>query len=217
MRAGVSGQIRTVFSRDGDDVTLTCLNMVNPDCSSTEWLFSYNGSAIVELVTDGKISVENRERADRLSLGSDCSLNINKVRPQDAGDYTCRQSLSGDRLYGTDARVFLRVLEIRPQTQNTEMKLGSSVTLYCLLNTERSECNSQTLPDGLNLIWVDETGTDLSLTDSRLKISSSIYCPRALTVRLQHHDNNRKWTCQLTDRGEVKTSVSYMTTWTGRK
>ncbi|XP_030641413.1 uncharacterized protein LOC115821758 [Chanos chanos] len=166
---GVSGQETTVYSRDGDDVTLPCHNVVYPDCSSTTWIFSYMGSPAVLLVSHGEKSTENRERADRLSLGSKCSLHISKVTPQDAGQYTCRPY-------------------------------------------QNAVCTFQIPSDEMNLIWVNET--DVSLTDSRFQISSSNHCPSALTVRLQDQDNNRKWTCQLTD-GEVKTSVSYITKRTG--
>ncbi|XP_030641390.1 uncharacterized protein LOC115821730 [Chanos chanos] len=38
---GVSGQNITVYSRHGDDVTLPCHDVGNPNCSSTTWTLSY--------------------------------------------------------------------------------------------------------------------------------------------------------------------------------
>jgi len=46
-------------------------------------------------------------RHARLSLGSDCSLNIKSVTKEDTGDYSCQQFVKGIK-QGSDARVFLR-------------------------------------------------------------------------------------------------------------
>ncbi|KAM9502166.1 uncharacterized protein ACWYII_000022 isoform 1-T1 [Salvelinus alpinus] len=109
---GVSGETLSMFSREGDDVSLPCNNVVYLNCSSTTWIYNRNVSTgTIGEVAFGKIKVEKTERADRLSLGSDCSLNVSDVRAEDAGLYTCRQFLTetGPQ-QGEDAHVLLSVL-----------------------------------------------------------------------------------------------------------
>lgn len=101
-----------MFSRVGDDVSLPCNNVVYPNCSSTTWIYNRAGSKVtIEEVALGKIKVEKTERADRLSLESNCSLHVSDVSAEDAGLYTCRQFLTetGPR-HGGDAPVHLSVL-----------------------------------------------------------------------------------------------------------
>ncbi|XP_038838078.1 uncharacterized protein LOC120035383 [Salvelinus namaycush] len=109
---GVSGETLSMFSIVGDDVSLPCNNVVNPDCSSTIWTYNRDASTgTIEEVAYGKIKVEMTERADRLSLGSDCSLHVSDVRAEDAGLYTCRQFLTETGPpQGEDAHVLLSVL-----------------------------------------------------------------------------------------------------------
>ncbi|XP_034143742.1 uncharacterized protein LOC105030579 isoform X2 [Esox lucius] len=108
---GVSGDTRSLYTRVGDNVSLSCTNVVNQDCSSTTWNYHRTGLQIViEEVGHGKIKT-NSERADRLKVGSDCSLHISDVRAEDAGIYTCQQFLTvGGSQHGSDAPVHLSVL-----------------------------------------------------------------------------------------------------------
>ena len=102
------------FSPDGDDstfhykvgenISLPCNNEVYPDCSSTTWNF-YS----IELVAYGVI-LKKSGRAERLRLGSDCSLNVRRVKTEDAGVYTCQQYLTeGGSQHGEDASIYLSV------------------------------------------------------------------------------------------------------------
>lgn len=99
-----------MFSRVGDDVSLPCNNVVYPNCSSTTWNYNRAATAI-ELVGLGKVKKQLNNIADRLSLGSNCSLHVSNVRAEDAGQYTCQQYLTetGPR-HGADAPVHLSVL-----------------------------------------------------------------------------------------------------------
>ncbi|KAK6297658.1 hypothetical protein J4Q44_G00322410 [Coregonus suidteri] len=101
-----------MVSRVGDDVSLPCTNVVYPNCTSTTWIYSKTVSEVsIEEVTLGKIEVAKTKRAERLSLGSDCSLNVSDVRDEDAGIYFCRQFLTkGGPQHGGDAPVKLSVL-----------------------------------------------------------------------------------------------------------
>ncbi|XP_038838441.1 uncharacterized protein LOC120036053 [Salvelinus namaycush] len=109
---GVSGKTVPHITTEGDDVRLLCNNVVNPNCSSTTWIYNRNGTA-TELVSLGKVIKQPQlnNMADRLSLGSECSLNVSDVRAEDAGFYTCRQFLTETGPpQGEDAHVLLSVL-----------------------------------------------------------------------------------------------------------
>ncbi|XP_029580123.1 uncharacterized protein LOC115168713 isoform X1 [Salmo trutta] len=201
---GVSGETLSMFSRVGDDVSLPCNNVVYPNCSSTTWTYNSVGSTVtIEEVVLGKIKVEKTERADRLSLGSNCSLHVSDVRAEDAGQYICQQYLAktGPR-DGDDAPVHLSVLTISSTTPVTDLKSNVNMTLRCSLLTymEHGTCIS-----GVSLSWVPKTGTNAQVT-----LDSS--CDITLTVTLQKEDNNRKWTCTLTEKGNVKISIDFPST-----
>ncbi len=95
-----------VFGSSGENVRLSC-NNARSGCTSTTWIYDRH-SVAVELITLG-IKKNNTERYERLSLDSDCSLNIEKVTKEDCGSYTCRQYVN-DVQQGTDAAVYLHVL-----------------------------------------------------------------------------------------------------------
>ncbi len=94
-----------VFCSSGENVHLSCNNALS-GCTSTTWIYITH-SETVELIAGG-IKNNNIERYERLSLGSDCSLNIEKVTKEDRGSYTCRQYVNKQQ--GTDAAVYLHVL-----------------------------------------------------------------------------------------------------------
>ncbi len=95
-----------VFCSSGENVRLSCNNALS-DCTSTTWNYNRH-SVAVELIAGG-IKNNNTEIHERLSLGSDCSLNIKKVTKEDCGSYYCRQYVNGAQ-QGTDASVYLHVL-----------------------------------------------------------------------------------------------------------
>ncbi len=96
-----------MFCRSGENVRLPCNNALS-DCTSTTWTYKRH-SGTVELITGAKkMAEDDRERHERLSLGSDCSLNIKKVTKEDYGSYSCRQYVNGQQ--GTDSRVHLHFL-----------------------------------------------------------------------------------------------------------
>jgi len=97
-----------VFISSGVDVRLSC-NKTLSDCKSTTWIYSnrFRRLAAVELITLG--IKKDTERHERLSLESDCSLNIKNVTEEDYGLYDCLQYVNGQK-QGTDARVYLHVL-----------------------------------------------------------------------------------------------------------
>ncbi|XP_071268385.1 uncharacterized protein [Salvelinus alpinus] len=154
----------------------------------------------------GETMFSRSSMADRLSVGSECSLNVSDVRAEDAGLYICQQFLTetGPQ-QGEDAHVLLSVLTISSTPPVTDLKPNVNMTLRCSLLTYKGHgrCNS-----GVSLSWVPKTGTNVQVTQRSP-------CDITLTVTLQREDNNRKWTCTLTEEGNVKISIDFTSTFSG--
>ncbi|XP_048014210.1 uncharacterized protein LOC125247079 isoform X1 [Megalobrama amblycephala] len=213
---GISGvDYAHVFISSGENVRLPC-NALS-DCKSTTWIYNrFRHSAAVGLIELGK-KKKDTERHERLSLGSDCSLNIKNVTEEDYGLYTCQQFVNWQK-QGPDAGVYLHVLHVSvspssssSSSSQTEISPGRSVTLSCqLYSYTGSLCDDWVYyNEGLHLLWVNQAGVDLK-TDSRYQILfSSDHCIITLTTTLLNEDDNREWRCQLTLRNQLQTSVRY--------
>ncbi|XP_077061829.1 uncharacterized protein LOC143714489 [Siphateles boraxobius] len=213
-----------VFISSGVNVSLSC-NKTLSDCKSTTWIHynSFSDSQRVELINIG-IKNKDTERHERLSLESDCSLNIKNVTVEDYGFYSCEQYVNGQQ--GTDARFSLYVLKVSVSSSSysssssssssssqTEISPGRSVTLSCQLYSYSGfSCDYWVSSLGVELLWVNQAGVDLK-TDSRYQILSSSsdqhHCIITLTTTLLNEDNNREWRCQITRRNQLQTSVTY--------
>ncbi|ROJ49394.1 hypothetical protein DPX16_0259 [Anabarilius grahami] len=190
-----------VFISSGENVRLSCNNALS-DCKSTTWIYKrYRYSAAVELIDQG---IKKKDTERRKSLGSDCSLNIKNVTEEDSGLYTCRQFVNGEK-QETDTYVFLHVLHVSvspssssSSSSQTEISPGRSVTLSCqLYSYNRFPCDHLVHSEGLQLLWVNQAGVDLTI-DSRYQILfSSDHCNITLTTTLLNEDDNREWRCQL--------------------
>ncbi|XP_058625520.1 uncharacterized protein LOC131536537 isoform X1 [Onychostoma macrolepis] len=199
-----------VFISSGQNVRLSCNNALH-DCKSTYWIYNrFSHSAAVELINSG-IKKKDTERHERLSLGSDCSLNINNITEEDYGLYTCRQYVNKQQ-QGTDARVFLHVLHVSSSSSSsqTEISAGRSVTLFCQLYSDAGvSCDDWIRSEGIELFWVNQAGVKLKISDSRYQISASDHCNITLTTTLLNEDHNREWRCSVTHRDRVQSSVTY--------
>ncbi|XP_043116484.1 uncharacterized protein LOC122360165 isoform X2 [Puntigrus tetrazona] len=193
----------SVFHSSGENVRLPCNNALS-DCTSTTWTYSRQ-SKTVELIAGG-IKKKDIERHERLSLGSDCSLNIKKVTKEDHGFYNCQQYVNSPP---SDAPVYLHVLYVSSSSSQSEISPGSSVTLFCQLFYDKVSCDALVRTEGVQLIWVNEAGVNLQ-TDPRYKISfSPEHCYSSLTTKLLSEDLNREWRCQVTQRNQVRTTAPY--------
>ncbi|XP_026120704.1 cell wall integrity and stress response component 4-like [Carassius auratus] len=197
-----------VFISSGEDVRLPCNNALH-DCNSTTWIYNrFIHSGTVELFAGG-IKTTDTERHKRRSLESDCSLNIKSVTEEDCGSYFCRQYVN-DQQQGTDARVYLHVLHV----SSSEISAGRSVTLFCQLYSSYSypqvSCDAWIRSERIDLFWVSQAGVKLTNSDSRYQISfPSDRCIFTLTTTILNEDHNREWRCEVTQRDQLKTSVSY--------
>ncbi|XP_056604220.1 uncharacterized protein LOC130420729 [Triplophysa dalaica] len=206
--SGVSGA-QDVFISSGESVSLSCNDALH-QCSSTTWIYSnYTRSSTVEVFTGG-INKNNTERSERLSLTSDCSLNIYKTTQHDGGLYTCRQYVNGHH-HGPDSDVYLHVLHVSSSSSSssssqTEIRANTPVTLSCQLFTYY--CYYMFSYDGFQLVWMNQTDVDLQ-TDSRYQIRSDKLCIISLTTTLVNEDDNTELRCVLKHKNDIKTSVTY--------
>ncbi|XP_048014293.1 uncharacterized protein LOC125247131 [Megalobrama amblycephala] len=204
-----------VFISSGENVRLPCNNALS-DCKSTTWNYykSIRHLEAVELIELG-IKKKNTERHERLSLGSDCSLNIKNITEEDYGSYTCQQWTGPEgqqQKQGNDTHVNLHVLHVSvsPSSSSSSSSSQTEISLSChLYSYDRFSCDYWVGSKGLQLSWVNQAGVDLK-TDSRYQILfSSDHCNITLTTTLLNEDDNREWRCQLTLRNKLKTSVRY--------
>ncbi|XP_067305960.1 uncharacterized protein [Pseudorasbora parva] len=198
--------ITDVFSTSGENVRLPCNNALS-DCTSTTWIYNRDSPA-VELTAEG-IKKNDIERRERLSVGSDCSLNIKNVTQEDYGLYTCRQYVNGQQ-QGADANVHLHFLHVSVSSSSSqsEIRSGRSVTLSCQLYSYSFPCDTLVRTERIQLMWVNQANVNL-MTDSRYQILfSSTHCNSTLTTRLLNEDHNREWRCQLTQYNRLKTSAT---------
>ncbi|XP_052469919.1 uncharacterized protein LOC128026694 isoform X4 [Carassius gibelio] len=211
---GVSGEDDVhVFISSGEDVRLPCNNALHdalPRCKSTTWLYNgFSHSGTVELIRLGIIK-NDIKRHERLSLGSDCSLNIRNISTEDYGSYICQQWPGvGGKQIGTNAGVYLHVLHV--SSSQTQISSGLSVSLFCrLYSYPRVSCDEWIRSEGIHLFWVNPAGVKLNISDSRYqRSSSSDPCIISLTTTLLNEDHNREWRCEVTQKDQVKTSVSF--------
>ncbi len=89
------------------------------------------------------------------------------------------------------------------------------MTLFCQLYYDRVSCDYVVGSEGIDLIWVNQAGVNLQ-TDSRFQILSSGRCNISLTTTLLNEDHNREWRCQVKQRNQVKTSVTYTVKYSGK-
>ncbi|XP_050957262.1 uncharacterized protein LOC127158152, partial [Labeo rohita] len=195
-----------VFISSFENVRLPCNNDLH-DCKSTTWNYNNSHSSAVELIVLGK-KRKDTERHERLSLGSDCSLNIKNVIKEDSGSYTCQQWTGVNGLHqkqATDAHVYLHVLHGNFTIMWSEISAGSSVTLYCQLYSYTGvSCDDWIHSEAIQLFWVNQAGVKLTISDSRYQESASGYCIITLNKTLLNEDDNREWRCEVTHRNQVK-------------
>ncbi|XP_073702014.1 uncharacterized protein [Garra rufa] len=203
-----------VFISSGENVHLPCNNAL-PDCNSTTWIYNRFGhSETVELINLGekKINTDNHER---LTLGSDCSLNIKSIAKEDSGLYSCQQWRLNGQKWRPDAHVDLHVLHVSSSSLKTEISPGSYVTLSCQLYSyshTKLSCVDWIHSQRIQLFWVNQAGVKLMISDTRYQISSPGHCIITLTTTLLNEDDNREWRCEVTHRDQLKTSFRQFST-----
>ncbi|XP_010867539.4 uncharacterized protein LOC105009809 isoform X2 [Esox lucius] len=208
LSTGVFGELSSTYMYNilGDDVNMPCKNLVYPvNCNSVGWIHLKTGSRnAIQQVSEGKVRVDSN-RAERLTLKPNCSLTVHNVTSEDVGKYRCQTG-------NIDSLTHLSLLTISSSTPESDLKPDYPLTLRCTLHTPFGPgmCRYGEL-DKISLGWVDQTRADLQDV-SRYHFTVHSTCDITLNVTLQREDINRRWTCQLTDKGKVKTSIYFHST-----
>ncbi|XP_063350748.1 uncharacterized protein LOC134642727 [Pelmatolapia mariae] len=192
---GLSETKHVLYLTPGNDVIMPCDNV--PDtCSMVIWAYSKHESQTINMVHNGIVE-KNSAQAARLSLHSNCSLSINNITAEDAGQYFCRPEGTADQ----DTTVYLNILTISAFPSDADPMEDGNVTLECSLFRYYtiSPCEQNSMR------WVDETGS--VLLDRGVK-NTGRTCVSLLTVKLQS-GNKKRYTCQFEDNNTVKIEAHY--------
>ncbi|XP_030260133.1 uncharacterized protein LOC115573508 isoform X1 [Sparus aurata] len=202
--AGISGEVKHLYSRAGPDAILSCGRASHHDqsCYSVSWLYDKKHQSFTTL-SKGKVKMDS-VRAVRLSLDTSCSLIIKNITAEDAGRYICRQGEDAR----TDISTYLSVLTVSPSPPDADPKRDGEVTLECSLfrHTDLHHCPQ------ISIRWMDETRTVLLGEGEGYRQTQ---CSSSLTVKLQS-GHNRRYTCQLVDeKNNVGIEADYTPVLTG--
>ncbi|XP_031163774.1 uncharacterized protein LOC116055866 [Sander lucioperca] len=198
---GISGRVSFLYKRPGEEVVLSCTTESSspPICSIVTWFYHRDQPETLIEVRNGKVT-ERSARAARLSVNTDCSLVINTITAEDAGQYNCRQGEDTN----TDVDIYLSVLTMSPYPPDADPKRDGQVTLECsLFSISYRPCLENSIR------WVDETGAELLDEGDGYRVFQQTDCVSFLTVKRQS-GHNRKYTCQLVDKQKnVKIEADY--------
>ncbi|XP_044185827.1 uncharacterized protein LOC122965713 [Thunnus albacares] len=191
----ITGQDSSLTVRDGDEVTLSCQNVLKDQdkYNSTTWTFVSRNTAAVVLMKLGQIGEEAKSKSDRLNVTANCSLVIKKVTVEDVGRYTCRQFKSG-RQQGQASQVDLSVVTMTEYKDNNEVTLNCSVSTY-------DACRH-------TVKWLFK-GKDVDKDNKDLKTSQSA-CSATVSFLTSHYiytPNHEFLKCNVTDPNNRKVQL----------
>ncbi|XP_061563336.1 uncharacterized protein LOC133418584, partial [Cololabis saira] len=194
--AGINEEI-VLHHRAGDDAVLPSnVHSSSGHCPTLDWVYvniqhiksHYN-------VNDGEI-VKTSPGADRISLRSDCSLIINNITAEDAGQYNCwiRKTVGSSHTQ----RVFLNVLTVSPSPPDVDPGRYGDVTLRCSLvrHSVLGSCEQN------SIVWVDETGSVLLGEGDGFVSGGQNNCVSDLMVKQRR--SKRRFTCQVVEGDRVE-------------
>ncbi|XP_016533384.1 uncharacterized protein LOC103146782 [Poecilia formosa] len=193
---GTSGE-RHLYCRAGEDLVLPCNSTLRYPCSTVDWVLHRNRTPC-EVVHYGKV-VKSLPGASRLDVDSNCSLIINNITADDAGDYICYVASS----YLYESRVYLFVLTISPSPPDAD-PAKEDFTVHCSLSRSVGWSRGQRTSSR----WLDETGTELTGEGVGLLLTRPRTWNSSLTVQHQS-GTNRSFTCQFVEGNCMKVDARY--------
>ncbi|XP_028252941.1 uncharacterized protein LOC114428585 [Parambassis ranga] len=152
----------SVLKRGGEDVTLSCEEVINDqnNCDGTTWIYSRpRVHEATEVIRLGQIN-EDIPNKDRLSVTENCSLIIKEVREEDVGRYVCQQYKKEEQPHTRvhQSHVDLSVVIMTESKNTDQVDLICSVVPY-----DRCIYTMRWLFNGTDL---DGLQSDISITNS---------------------------------------------------
>ncbi|XP_078798794.1 uncharacterized protein LOC144990086 [Oryzias latipes] len=196
---GFSLKLETIYKKVGEDVYLPC-NVNRSSDYDVKWLIYRRGKPGFERMSCKENVVQSSARASRLSVSSDCSLLIRNITDEDADVYVCRLGNN----HHNDAHVFLTILSISLSPSD----VYGRVDLTCSL---KSFCGPEDICNENSIIWMDETGSQLSGKNPEFEVKKQTNCDSVLTVKHQS-GNLKRFTCKFVKDDEVKIEAVYVLT-----
>ncbi|RVE55920.1 hypothetical protein OJAV_G00230840 [Oryzias javanicus] len=194
---GASEKIEELYRRVGEDALLRCdVDASYNQCSDVTWLYNRHLDTATETLTIGQNIKQPSIGASRLSVNSDCSLFIRNIIDEDAGQYVCRPK--NKQMAGTYK--YLKTLSI-----SSSSDVHGSINLTCSVKYYHK-------PHGCeqnSIIWLDETGSQLSGENVSSEFRGEANCVSVLTVKWRS-DNSTKFTCQFLEKNKMKMDDVYV-------
>ncbi|KAJ0062520.1 hypothetical protein NL108_014972 [Boleophthalmus pectinirostris] len=158
------------FVKKGGSITLPCKNVGQnknngniQKCNGTMWIFNSTEKQQKSevLIEHGKITSKVPEMKPRLRVTQECGLEIQNVRPQDAGKFQCQFNQSGRHL-PPDASVYLSVVSLI-----TSKYMEKNIQFKCNVSSSLSAVKTKWLLNGKDInnknITTHQTGTTVKV------------------------------------------------------
>ncbi|XP_030009007.1 uncharacterized protein LOC115432255 [Sphaeramia orbicularis] len=179
-----------VQSAVGGDSILPCARPGPASgCSSITWTFYKAGEVRYSVEVSGGKMRKDSDKSGRMSLTSDCSLDLQDLRVEDSGSYVCMSDMR------PVADVYLSILTVSSPSAVTELRPGGHLVLSCVLHTFYDAGSCKSYSSVFTVSWVAEDGTALT-TDGRYQLMEHSRCNVTLWTRLRADDHGRRWRCQ---------------------
>ncbi|XP_023808691.1 uncharacterized protein LOC105357175 isoform X5 [Oryzias latipes] len=196
---GFSWKVERLYKRVGEDVTLPCdVYRSSDQFYDGYWLFYRPSETHSEQISCKENVVQSSDRDSRLSVSRNCSLLITNITDEDALQYVCRHRDE----YRSHAIVYLHILSISSSPSDVYGRVDLTCSLECYAS---SHCKQN------SIIWMDETGSQLSGKKHEFEVKEQTNCDSVLTVKHQS-GNNKRFTCKFVEDEEVKIDADYVLT-----
>ncbi|RVE55922.1 hypothetical protein OJAV_G00230870 [Oryzias javanicus] len=192
--SGISRQTEHLYQRVGEDVLLpSYVDASSNNCSNVTWMYNRGSFSEKEILSTGQNIDQSSFGASRLSVSSNCSLLIRNVTDEDAGSFTFL-------FQNRNVSMLLTTLDISSSSSDVSGRVDLICSVKYFHKPHGCEENS--------IIWVDETGSQLTGKGVGFEFRGQTNCVSILTLKHQT-GNDKKFTCKFLEDDKVKIDAVY--------